>query len=143
MTRFWEKVVKTDGCWNWNGTKFQSGYGAIGIGGILKRAHRVSWELKNGPITNGLHVLHKCDNPGCVRPDHLFLGTQKDNMVDKTKKGRQAPGPTGSKLIPEKVIELRKLYSTGDYSYRQLAAKYSVAKETIKHAITKRTWGCL
>lgn len=89
--RFWSKVTKSDDCWNWIGTITKDGYGHIEIDGKVRRAHRVSWEFSYGPIERGLMVLHKCDNRACVRPDHLFLGTNDDNMRDMRLKGRSAP----------------------------------------------------
>jgi hypothetical protein len=91
--RFWEKVDRqAEGCWNWKAAKQHNGYGYLHAGGGKTRkparAHRVSWELHNGPIPEGLWVLHKCDNPSCVRPDHLFLGDRVDNMNDAAAKGR-------------------------------------------------------
>jgi HNH endonuclease len=87
--RFWPKVEKTDGCWYWTASCDPCGYGHFSIDGKLHSAHRVSWELAYGPIPDRLDVLHKCDNPPCVRPDHLFLGTHTDNMVDMISKGRK------------------------------------------------------
>ena len=85
--RFWSFVEKTHYCWIWNGCKTQ-GYGEISINGMPKRCNRYSWNLHFGKIPRGLLVCHSCDNPACVRPDHLFLGSQKDNMQDCLKKGR-------------------------------------------------------
>ncbi len=87
--RFWAKVNKTEGCWLWTGAK-QGKYGALTIPGRREplRAHRLSWELHNGPIPDGLWVLHHCDNPPCVKPEHLFLGDRRDNMLDAAAKGR-------------------------------------------------------
>jgi hypothetical protein len=90
--RFWAKVEKMpDGCWVWQAARSVSGYGLLAPSGGVRgdrRAHRVSWELHNGPIPAGLWVLHSCDNPPCVNPDHLFLGTRSDNMRDCASKGR-------------------------------------------------------
>lgn len=87
-TRFWQRVEKTDGCWRWTGPLHAFGYGLIWRGGNNVGAHRISWEIHVGPIPDGLFVLHRCDNPPCVRPDHLFLGTQADNIHDMVAKGR-------------------------------------------------------
>ena len=93
VKRFWPKVEKTSAneCWTWLGAKLPKGYGKIAgrdwRGGWLY-AHRVSWELHNGPVQDGLWVLHHCDNPSCVNPAHLFLGTNRDNMRDMQRKGR-------------------------------------------------------
>lgn len=117
--RFWDKVNKTDDCWNWTGAVINSGYGTFFIAKVngvsrLKLAHRVAWELANGPIPEGLFVLHRCDNRRCVRPDHLFLGTAKDNTHDAMRKGRlKPPQPKkqshcnrGHKFTPENTVNL-------------------------------------
>jgi hypothetical protein len=92
-TRFWNKVNKKDKnkCWEWQAGK-SNRYGAFKINGRTIGAHIFSWEIHNGKIPDGLFVCHKCDNPGCVNPDHLFLGTNKDNCDDRDKKKRQAYG---------------------------------------------------
>lgn len=87
--RFWSHVAKSDGCWLWTAARGPRGYGIVGIVGSTTRlAHRVSWALTHGPIPAGLHVLHRCDNPPCCNPDHLFLGTHAENMQDMAAKGR-------------------------------------------------------
>ena len=87
--RFWEKVRKTRGCWYWTASTDPLGYGFFHVSGRKKvRAHRVAWELTNGPIPQGMLVCHTCDHPSCVRPDHLFLGTNDDNLKDMARKGR-------------------------------------------------------
>ena len=87
-TRFWSKVDKTNTCWVWKAFKNDSGYGLFSIKRHMYRAHRIAWELTNGQIPDGIEVCHHCDNPACVRPDHLFLGTQNDNIQDGINKGR-------------------------------------------------------
>lgn len=89
--RFWNFVSKSqDGCWLWNGTKDGGGYGQISTfrGEAPAKAHRVSWEMRNGEIPAGMSICHKCDTPSCVNPDHLFIGTQADNARDMVSKGR-------------------------------------------------------
>jgi hypothetical protein len=91
--RFWAKVLKSDGCWEWIGLNSKIGYGQIKIGHTQVAAHRVSWELHVGPIPAGSMALHHCDNRACVRPDHLYLGTQTDNMRDMWARHRAHPNP--------------------------------------------------
>lgn len=94
---FWARVDRSNGggdaCWEWRGTRDQDGYGLKGLRRAGKRkivkAHRMMWELTVSSVPDGLFVCHKCDNPGCVRPEHLFLGTAKDNAADMQSKGRQ------------------------------------------------------
>jgi len=93
--RFWAKVDQSGECWTWTASQ-TGGYGLIGTPKGNDRAHRVSWVMANGPIPDGLHVLHTCDNPLCVRPDHLFLGTNEDNIMDRIKKGRKGGRPRGT-----------------------------------------------
>lgn len=89
--RFWKKVEKGSECWLWTGgiKSKEHPYGKMFVGKKYQRAHRISWELHNGSIPEGMHVLHKCDNPRCVRPDHLFLGNHAQNMEDMISKGRK------------------------------------------------------
>lgn len=76
------------GCWEWTGASSNEGYGRVKVAGKLESPHRLMWEEENGPIPDGLWILHDCDNPPCVNPAHLFLGTRSDNMLDASKKGR-------------------------------------------------------
>lgn len=86
--RFWSKVTRSEGCWEWNGYRTPDGYGRIWKDGKGCSATRISWEMAFGSIPDGLHVLHRCDNPPCVNPDHLFLGDRSTNMQDSVAKGR-------------------------------------------------------
>src|SRR6266404_4287882 len=90
--RFWKKVIKSDGCWEWSGSRDTWNYGLIWLNKRIEKAHRMSWLIHNGELPKGVLILHKCDNPPCVRPDHLYAGTPKDNMQDAIKRGRFRPG---------------------------------------------------
>ena len=110
-----------------------NGYGRISLGGLKLLAHRLAWELAHGPIPAGLHVLHRCDNPRCVRHDHLYLGTNRDNHVDKARKGR-----ANFKLTFEQVREIRRLYREGAYKQCELAARFGVAQSMISLVVNRR-----
>jgi hypothetical protein len=136
--RFWSKVNKTANCWVWTCRIDHKGYGRFAIDGVYHRAHRVAWELTNGTIYDGLHVCHECDNPRCVRPDHLFLGTRSDNMQDALKKGRFITGEdhAHSKLTAEQVKMIRA--STERTSV--LARRFQVSYMAAKFARARITW---
>ena len=146
--RFWAKVNMTDplNCWEWQGMK-KAGWGGYGLfwfdGTSQNRAHRMAWTLIYGEIPDGLFVLHKCDNPGCVNPLHLWLGTQTDNCADMRTKGRGswAVGENNgkSKLNPEKVRQIRKLYTDG-VNYNRLGIKFNINSGVIWAIINGRTW---
>lgn len=147
--RFWKKVKKTPGCWFWLGSKKSDGYGSLFIKAangksMLRSAHRVSWELHFGKIPMGLGVLHHCDNPACVRPNHLFVGTPADNSNDKIKKGRQAYSygeRNGSaKLTAVVVMEIRRRCADGLVTMAELAEAYGVSAATIYLVWKGDTW---
>lgn len=98
--RFYGYIQVTDDCWLWTGGRNPKGYGVFKVSGVgFRGAHRVAWELANGPAPAGLCVLHHCDNPRCVRVDHLFLGTKADNSADMVAKGRQSHGERHAQLV--------------------------------------------
>ena len=145
--RFWANVRKSDGCWLW--TAGQAGPGYVtgrGYGSftLMKRrilAHRFSYELHTGPIPDGMNVLHHCDNPPCVRPDHLFLGTTGDNVADKVAKKRHNYGARvpQSRLTEEDVRAIFVLRKSGA-TFAAIAARYGVATATIQDVVSRRTW---
>lgn len=109
--RFWKYVEKTDYCWLWTGGLFRDGYGMFTVDRVTFRSHRFSWELHNGKIKKGLQVLHKCDNPPCVNPAHLFLGTNQDNVDDRHQKGRTRAGDNhrSTKFSSEIISQIKNL----------------------------------
>jgi len=140
--RFLEKVDKLDDCWEWAASKCR-GYGQFRIGEKMRRAHRISWIIHNGKIPIGMFVCHRCDNPACVNPAHLFLGTQKDNIQDALKKGRMAitKGEFNgqSKLTEAQVLSIRREYAEGK-TISELARKYKAGWTTIHRVVTRETW---
>lgn len=146
--RFLKYVKKTKDCWVWTGAKAGTGknaYGHLSVRkGRARRAHMISWELYRGPISEGLCVCHKCDNPACVNPNHLFLGTRSDNAVDMYQKGR-GPNNRGenngrAKLSPKQVIEIRERYATGEIYQAELAKEYGVTQAVVQKLIRRKIW---
>lgn len=105
MNRFYDKVNKTNSCWLWTGSLTKYGYGKININKKYISTHRLSWELVNGKIPEGMHICHTCDVRSCVNPEHLFLGTPKDNAVDREQKGRS--NSQGYKTNARRITECR------------------------------------
>jgi predicted XRE-type DNA-binding protein len=139
--QFWERVERTEDCWKWTGTLWH-GYGRIWARDRYLAVHRYSWMLHYGTIPEGLYVLHYCDNPACVRPDHLFLGTHQDNMDDCTQKDRQARGEENGKarLTIDGVLEIRRLWKTGRLSQTQIAEDFGVSRQQIQRIVTRQQW---
>lgn len=128
--RFWEKVIKQEGCWEWSGAKHKFGYGMIRLGGTQEKAaaSRVSWMVHFGEIPHGMFVCHKCDNPVCTNPDHLFLGTSSDNCNDRERKmrGKRRLGAADAKLV-------KSLKDSG-VSWRALARAFNVDRNVLRTA---------
>lgn len=139
------KIDKTDYCWWWMGSKQSQGYGDFRYEGKRYVAHRLSYELTYGPFPKELSVLHRCDNPSCVRPEHLFLGTQLDNMRDRMHKGRWKGGsPPGegngsAKLTDEQVRQIRIRRAAGEGA-RALGREFGVAHVQIVKIVQRKTW---
>ena len=144
--KFWEKVLKSKhGCWEWLGHKTgRKGnyYGNMVVDGKKTLAHRLAYELTFGPIPKGLFVCHHCDNPICVRPDHLFVGTALDNSRDMISKGRGAVGPHPwcAKLTVEKVREIRDRLGKGSVNKSQICRDYGIKMASLHKIERGKTW---
>ena len=143
VERFWSKVDirGTDQCWPWLAYA-RNGYGRISLANKLIDAHRLSYELANGPIPRGKHVLHSCDNPGGVNPRHLSLGTHRQNIADRGSRGRTCCGIDSphAKLNDAQVIEIRQLLKAGEHTQAEIGARYGVSKGSIWAIHQGITW---
>lgn len=141
--RFWSKVAKSDDCWQWTGPTAKEGYGQFRLpDGTRTGAHRMAYELTRGPIPENRLVMHLCDNPACVNPDHLQVGTHAENMRDRNAKGRQASGVRHgrAKLTPESAKRIRALYARGRGTVRSLAQAHSVSPAAIYKVLKGKSW---
>lgn len=147
--RFWQWVDKNGPmhqtlgrCWIWMGSirGTNSPYGQFMVSSVRMGAHRYSWTIHHGKIPDGLNVLHKCDNPICVNPAHLFIGTHGDNVRDKVLKNRQCYGERNGRsiLTESQVREIRRRYKYG--TARTLAAEFNVSKSAIHMIVKGRNW---
>lgn len=131
------------GCWVWTGGQHGGGYGGFVIDGRKQLAHRIAYELVRGTIPDGLCVCHHCDNRGCVRPSHLFLGTKRENTRDMLRKGR-ARKPCGeahfrTTLTADQVRSIRRAITDGEQT-SLLASRFGVSRSTIRNIIQRRVW---
>lgn len=147
--RFTEKVDKghdESGCWIWTGARTSSGYGSFSIDGKRQSAHRVAWEVQNGPIPDGMCVLHGCDVKRCVNPSHLHLGTNAQNGKEAQERGLlQGKSIRGeshhrAKLTEAMVHEVRRLHAEGVGGCRTLARRFGVTKHTVQSIVLRETW---
>jgi hypothetical protein len=139
---FWKFAQKSKGCWKWNGEIDKDGYGRMKLPHSKGKrlAHRASWQVHNGEIPKGLCVLHKCDNPPCVNPDHLFLGTNRDNSDDMVRKNRQARGSkSGRAILTESdVLKIRKMYKSNGHNIVAISKAFPQVKRVSIHDVVYR-----
>lgn len=149
MSELLLNIEKTDSCWLWRGNTYANGYGKFNIFSESVYAHRLLYTLFKGVIPPGLNVCHTCDVRNCVNPDHLFLGTQKENIADMIGKRRQAPVSStkhigenngGSKLVAATVLEIRKSYSEGNHNFRALSREFGVTPQMISLIVNGKNW---
>ena len=143
LSRFEEKFIPepNSGCWLWTASQSGHGYGYFFMDGRGTRAHRAAWILYQGEIPNDLCVLHKCDNPQCVNPDHLWLGSHAENMIDRGKKARSARGVrvNTTKLSIDDVKKVRALLKKG-INCTAIARSFGVSTTAIHAIRNRRTW---
>lgn len=154
VERFYSKVdfCPGSGCLFWTAGRYNTGYGQFCVNKFGRGAHRVAWEIANGPIPEGMFVCHRCDNPACVRPAHLFLGAPADNSADMRRKGRQARGSRfagrpvlrgeahgRAVLCEDSVRRIRAMHSAGA-TKQSLADRFGVHRAQIRRVVTFKSW---
>lgn len=145
---FWRRIRKGSGCWLWTGATNKAGYGIVNYQRAFWLAHRLARLLSSGVIPEGIKVLHRCDNPPCCNPDHLFLGTQADNVADMKAKGRASSvKPKGeqngqSKLTADEVLAIRKAVRDGE-SQGSVARRMGLVQPNVSMICSRKTWAHL
>jgi hypothetical protein len=140
--RFWKRVKQGDGCWLWLGSRDKNGYGRMRLNGRPELVTHIAWQLTYGALPKGQVILHVCDNPPCVNPDHLRIGTQQDNIADMHNKERARQGHALgvehglAKLNPDRVREIRASHETT----LQLSKRLGIARATIDAVKKRQTW---
>jgi len=144
IKNFWKKVVKTDTCWLWDAGKGHTGYGHFTVGNKMQYAHRVAWELTYGAIPNGLLVLHNCpvkDNPSCVNPAHLFLGTHLENARDRDEKVKTGKHTSKlRRLTQSQVDDIRKLRQETNLTLKQIGQRFGICESSTSKIINRKLW---
>ena len=139
--RFFSKVEKGDSCWEWVASKYHDGYGAYYFNGKQGRAHRVSWEMKNGEIPENMYILHRCNNRTCVNPKHLYLGTHQDNMNDLARAGTlKGIGHPSAKVTEREVRTIRHLWEKKIYTQIKIAEMFNISHKTVNGITTNTNW---
>lgn len=145
--RIKEYIDKSGKCWVWTKDKYNYGYGKISIGeGKQMRAHRFMYIKEFGDIPESMNVLHKCDNPSCVNPNHLYLGTQKDNVVDMMSKNRGGykkfcgESHHNSKLTRKEVNEIKTLWNSGKLFQKDIANKFGISQQVVSKIVNNKAW---
>ena len=137
-----KRLVTPTGCWEWRAGRYSGGYGGASVNGRSVKVHRLAWELTNGAIPDGMFVLHRCDNPPCFNPDHLFVGTPKDNVADMDAKGRRrfATGERShlAKISDAAADSIRSRYANGERGM-DLAAEFGVSKALVSMIVNNKT----
>lgn len=139
--RLWSRFHEVDGCWVWQGATQAPGYGRISWGGVYWYTHRLAWRLVHGPIPEGMFVCHTCDNPPCIRPAHLFLGSPKDNIADASGKGRMHPGESHgmARLTVPQVHAIRARLADGHRPV-DIAPDFGIHPNTVHNIKHGRAW---
>lgn len=141
--RFWSQVDirGNEDCWYWKGLKNQ-GYSRFYYQGRNRYAHRVAWQLTNGPIPEGLQVLHSCDTPECVNPGHLHLGTHAENMKEMKEKGRSTQGERSpnSKLTDAQVKEILRIHGEGKLNMKEISRLVGVSYNVVRRIVSRKDW---
>lgn len=150
LDRFWDKVDKSGSCWFFRNGAVRQDYGVFRLDGKNIKSHIASWIIHYGPVPDGLCVCHKCDNRSCVKPDHLFIGTQSDNIKDAVAKGRitvphvgntkRGTSRNNTKLNDVSVRKIRERFKTHTGSYEELGQNFGVSAGTIWNIIHRKTW---
>lgn len=144
-THFWLDTSIINDCWVWTCYRDKKGYGLLTWNGRTRRAHHIAWILAYGSVPVGLQVLHKCDNPSCVKPSHLWLGTNADNVRDKMAKNRGCKGEHhgAARLTESDIEQIKTLYNVHMYLQKDIAAAYKIDRSHVSRIVNNKKWSYL